>query len=63
MTEFQKRVIIEKEELDLKLAKLKLFLENDIFKNLDSEEQERLMRQSFIMVAYSDILGERISNF
>ena len=63
MTEFQKRVVVEKEELDLKLERLKLFFNNEIFDKLKSDEKERLSRQLIAMNAYSDILGERISNF
>jgi len=63
MTEFQKRVVVEKEELDLKLERLKLFFNTEIFDKLKSDEKERLSRQLIAMNAYSDILGERISNF
>ena len=63
MQEYQKRVVLEKEELDIKLVKLINFFETPMFAGLDEAEQYRLKRQSVIMTDYSVILGERIGAF
>ena len=63
MHEFQKRVVEEKKELDIKRDKLTEFLKGDTFKNLSEEEQDRLNRQLLVMEEYSNILAERIVNF
>lgn len=60
---YQQRVIIEKEVLDAKLAKLALFRDSRGFLDLDAEEQHRLVRQHDIMADYSQVLGERIAAF
>jgi hypothetical protein len=60
---YKQRVILEKQELDDKLAKLKVFLDSDVYKTVDSEEQSRLLRQYGYMAAYSGVLGERIEAF
>jgi hypothetical protein len=61
----QERVVIEKLELDEKLAKLKAFAfgGNPIFGTLPPEERDRLERQFDAMSRYSAILGERIAAF
>jgi hypothetical protein len=63
MQEFQTRVVTEKSELDTKLAVLHKFMETNTFFQLLEAEQERMKRQSRAMKDYSDVLGERISNF
>lgn len=63
-TTFQDRVIAEKAELDERLGKLQDFLlVNPAFSKLPESEQDRLKSQLDIMRLYSDILGDRISNF
>jgi len=63
MQPHQERVVKEKEELDDKLSKLRLFFTHDIFKKLDEDEQDRLKRQEDAMNKYSDVLAERIAAF
>jgi len=59
----QQRVEDEKNELDTKIGALGKFLGGSIFESLDAGEQDRLKRQYQHMAHYSDVLGERISNF
>lgn len=60
----QQRVIDEKRELDERLSKLDAFiLDNPLYLQLSTDEQDRLSRQSKAMAAYSGILDERIAHF
>ncbi len=65
MQPHQQRVLIEKQELDEKLAKLKSFCfgDNKLFSSLNPQERDRLERQYDAMLSYSTILGERIAAF
>lgn len=69
MKDFQKRVLNEKKELDLKLDKLIEFIQSEdrglsyMFGGLSVFEQSRLRRQQVIMELYSEILSKRINNF
>ena len=65
MQPHQERVVTEKQELDEKLAKLKVFIFEDgkIFNTLAAEERDRLERQYTAMKQYSDVLGNRIAAF
>ena len=63
MLAHQQRVVDEKAELDVKLAKLKDFIAGRLCKSLSVDEQDRLNRQQDIMRAYSDVLEERIKAF
>lgn len=63
MQDFQNRVIAEKEELDLKLGKLEVFLVSAHFFGLDDSERARLKEQHNVMQKYSSILGRRIAAF
>jgi hypothetical protein len=58
--EYQNRIIEEKDELDVKLKKLKIFLNSDVFTKLSYDEQIRLRLQKSFMLLYFDILVERI---
>lgn len=60
---FQQRVVDEKTELDIKVLKLETFLNTDIFKSLDKDEQVRLVQQYVVMKRYSEILQSRINHF
>lgn len=60
MEDYQKRVIEEREDLDIKVQKLGLFL----YQNKVSEKETNLLeKQLAIMEEYSDILRERIYLF
>jgi hypothetical protein len=61
----QERVVIEKQELDSKLEKLRAFMLEDggIFDSLPSEEKSRLSEQETHMSRYSDVLRRRIEVF
>lgn len=60
---YQLRVLNEKAALDELLFKLNSFLESDGITKIPAPEQVRLARQSSAMLAYSQILGERIQAF
>lgn len=63
MTDYQQRVVREKEELDVKLNNLDSFLVSEQFIFLDIEEKRRLLRQAAYMRDYSNVLKERIKAF
>lgn len=63
MQEFQKRVVDEKTELDLKISKLESFLDTELFRSLDRDEQVRMTQQYVVMKRYSEILQSRINHF
>jgi hypothetical protein len=63
MKDYQKRVVVEKKELDVKREKLTAFLQTDVYTKLDVQEQRRLSLQSNAMNTYSQVLKERIDNF
>lgn len=65
MQPHEERVVIEKRELDEKLAKLKAFCfgENKIFESLDRIDRDLLENQYIYMQHYSKILGRRIARF
>ena len=60
MEDFKKRLIVEREELDDKLAKLGAFIGSPSFENLDERNRELLVSQRGAMRQYLDILTERI---
>jgi hypothetical protein len=59
----QQRVVDEKAELDERREKLDKFLDTETFENLPQHEKTLLVRQSYLMLEYSNILGERIAAF
>lgn len=60
----QQRVLDEKRELDERLSKLDAFiLDNPLYSQLPTSEQDRMARQSKAMAAYSGVLAERIEAF
>lgn len=61
MQPHQERVVQEKQELDERLFKLRLFMEKAAFKELDIREKSLLTLQAQVMHNYSDILAERIA--
>ena len=63
MQEYQKRVVEERDELGTRVGKLKSFITTGVFKALDEEEQVRMKMQVVLMVAYLEVLNERIEAF
>lgn len=62
--EHNERVLDETFELNKKITKLDFFIENsEVFKNLDEDEQVRLIQQVRAMEYYFSVLIERIQNF
>lgn len=59
----QERVIEERDELKIKLAKLLSFLDTRTFSALSEAERLRLHRQSTYMAEYAAVLDERIAEF
>ncbi len=60
MDEAKKRVEEEKEYVDDRLAKLGEFLKSDKIRNMPIKPFTLLLRQEAIMIAYSEVLGERL---
>ena len=60
---YQRRVIEEAAELDVKINSLDAFVITDTFKSLPEDEQVRLIQQARAMSYYFTILVERINNF
>ena len=64
MQDFQKKVMEEKKELDIKIEKLDEFIRcNPTYKILDSAGRMRMLEQQAAMSWYSRILGARIAAF
>ena len=63
MQPHQQRVVDEKTELDLKLGKLRIFLNGPLYPTLDEAERTRLIEQANHMNGYSAVLGQRIAAF
>jgi hypothetical protein len=59
----QDRVLVERDDLISKLAKLRLFIETPVFATLPPDEQFRLLMQADVMGLYVRILDERIQAF
>lgn len=62
MKQYQKRVILEEEELDKKIVKLEKFTE-DPPGTMTAKQLSQLKRQLALMKGYRDVLTERISEF
>lgn len=63
MKEHQKRVVLEKKELDVKINKLSVFMESELHNSLEGLERVRLFKQFEAMQMYSNCLNERINCF
>lgn len=64
MKPHQLRVVIEKAELDIKILALQDFIKTSpIFKGLSAEAATLLEGQVEAMIAYSEVLQERIGLF
>lgn len=60
MSEHNLKLVKERDDLGLKISKLKKFMKTDEFHNLDEDDQELLKAQKSVMKAYKHILNERI---
>ena len=63
MEDYQKRVVAEKEEIDIKIVKLTGFIFSPKFDSVNEKEQERMDTQLRAMMNYSMCLRERIASF
>lgn len=63
MQDYQERVVVEKADLDERVAKLRRFFTTPAYAGLDSAEQDRLSRQFGYMCSYSAVLEELIAAF
>ena len=60
MSEHNLKLVKERDDLGLKISKLKKFMKSDDFYNLDKDDQERLKAQKSVMKTYKHILNDRI---
>ena len=63
MEDYQYRVLIEKNDLDVKCRALRYFIGSAPYLALGEAEQALLQAQLSVMCNYSAILGERIKGF
>ena len=63
MKDYQKRVIKEKKDLEVKIIKLTEFLCSNLSVNLTSNQRELMQKQLYIMLQYTTILETRINDF
>lgn len=63
MMDWQLRVIKEKEELDVRVAKLEAYVNNIEFTRLYLVDSKDLVIQLDLMKRYSGVLASRISRF
>lgn len=61
MNDFHERLTIELRELKLKIHNLNVFMNSEGFKAIQLEQQRLLKRQYLVMLAYAEILEERLS--
>jgi hypothetical protein len=62
MSTFHERLYIEREELDEKILKLKNFIQSENISKVSKIQKSLLRSQVNVMIAYSEILAERIEN-
>jgi len=60
MEDFKKRLVVERDELEDKIAKLEAFIGSARFENLDERNRKLLVSQCDAMRQYSTILNVRI---
>lgn len=60
---YQQRVVIEKNELNDKIDRLKAFFKTKTFEDLNDDDQMLLDEQYWVMKEYSNILATRIGRF
>lgn len=61
MEDFKKRLVVERDELEDKIAKLEAFIGSTRFEDLDERNRKLLVSQCDVMRQYSTILNVRIS--
>lgn len=59
--EVKKRIQTELSELSERIEKLKVFVKNPKFKEIDKVQQPLLKKQLKVMLAYEDILKKRLN--
>ncbi len=59
----QQRVVIERDDVSEKLAKLMSFFQTPTFAGLSEAEQSRMRNQARFMDGYAAVLEERIAAF
>jgi hypothetical protein len=62
-TNYQDRVVFERDDLKTKVDKLLSFIGSDIYSTVAIAEQRRLDKQYGYMCDYLGVLNERINNF
>ena len=60
---WQERLVAEKVELDVKIQKLKEFLDSPKYKELASQDKLLLAEQHHYMLSYTLVLEARIARF
>lgn len=60
---YQERVVVEHQELGIKINKLDTFMASDAFRALSDRERETLRQQQRAMWDYCGALGDRIEDF
>ena len=60
MSDYDERIIIEKQDIDKKINCLIAFMDTNGFTLINPKEKKRLEKQLLIMEEYSKILSERI---
>lgn len=63
MEDFVKRIVKEKEELDIKITNLENFMETDKYIKLEVAEKILMTAQIRAMINYTEILGKRIKYY
>ncbi len=63
MEEYQKRVMVEYTELNMKLDSLTNFIRGSKFRDVSETDRHLLTEQQYSMTLYSNVLAKRIANF
>lgn len=63
MDEWKERLIFEKADVDVKILRLKAFINSDTFKELNEVDRNLLEKQLKVMQDYSDVLYRRFVRF
>lgn len=61
MSDFRSRLLDEKQQLDERREKLEAFIGTDAYRSIPVAQQTLLNIQAPIMLAYSQVLAERIA--